>query len=107
MGICLATFYKWQAKYSGMDVYMMSRIKALELENARLKKDVCRRAIEIIDIARSQHKKVVKPSQRRKIVVKVVTDKSVSICLACATSLHWREWLSLSAIIECRKLMYQ
>jgi putative transposase len=35
MGISTATFYKWQAKYGGMDVSMMSRIKELEEENRR------------------------------------------------------------------------
>ena len=37
-GISSATFYKWRAKYGGMDVSMMSRIKELEEENRRLKK---------------------------------------------------------------------
>lgn len=32
------TFYKWRAKYGGMDVSMMSRLKVLEEENRRLKK---------------------------------------------------------------------
>ncbi len=38
MGISSATFYKWRAKYGGMDTSMMARLKELELENARLKK---------------------------------------------------------------------
>ena len=38
MGISTATFYKWRAKYGGMNVSMMSRIKDLEEENRRLKK---------------------------------------------------------------------
>ena len=33
-----ATFYKWRAKYGGMDTSMMSRMKELEEENRRLKK---------------------------------------------------------------------
>ena len=36
--ISSATFYKWRAKYGGMDAPMISRMKELELENARLKK---------------------------------------------------------------------
>ena len=36
--ITSATFYKWRAKYGGMDVPMMSRLKELEAENSRLKK---------------------------------------------------------------------
>jgi putative transposase len=38
MGIRTATFYIWRAKYGGMDVSMMSRMKELEEENRRLKK---------------------------------------------------------------------
>ena len=37
-GVSAATFYKWRAKYGGMDVSMMSRLKELEAENSRLKK---------------------------------------------------------------------
>ena len=37
-GVSSATFYKWRAKYGGMDVSMMSRVKELEEENRRLKK---------------------------------------------------------------------
>jgi putative transposase len=32
------TFYKWKAKYGGLDVSDARRLKALEDENARLKK---------------------------------------------------------------------
>jgi len=38
VGISTATFYKWRAKYGGLDVSMMARMKELEAENARLKK---------------------------------------------------------------------
>lgn len=38
LGISSATFYKWRAKYGGMDTSLMARMKELEQENARLKK---------------------------------------------------------------------
>ena len=38
LGISSATFYKWCAKYGGMDTSMMARMKELEAENARHKK---------------------------------------------------------------------
>ena len=38
VGISTATFYKWRAKYGGMDTSMMARMKELEEENRRLKK---------------------------------------------------------------------
>ena len=37
-GISDATFYKWRAKFGGMDASMMKRMKELEEENRRLKK---------------------------------------------------------------------
>ena len=37
-GISTATFYKFKAKYGGMDVSDARRLKALEAENTRLKK---------------------------------------------------------------------
>lgn len=37
-GISTASFYKWRAKYGGMDASMMVQMKALEEENRRLKR---------------------------------------------------------------------
>jgi len=37
-GMSSATFYKWRAKYGGMDASLMARLKELEEENRRLKK---------------------------------------------------------------------
>ena len=37
-GVSSATFYKWKAKFGGMDVSDARRLKTLEGENARLKK---------------------------------------------------------------------
>lgn len=37
-GMSSATFYKWRAKYGGMDASLMKRLKELEDENRRLKK---------------------------------------------------------------------
>lgn len=37
-GMSSATFYAWKAKYGGMDVSEAKRLKALEAENAKLKR---------------------------------------------------------------------
>ena len=37
-GVSEATFYNWKAKYGGMEVSDARRLKALEDENAKLKK---------------------------------------------------------------------
>ena len=38
LGISSATFYKWRAKFGGMDASLMARMKELEQENQRLRK---------------------------------------------------------------------
>ena len=37
-GMSSASFYKWRAKFGGMDASLMQRLKELETENKRLKK---------------------------------------------------------------------
>ena len=37
-GVSAATFYKWKAKFGGLDVSEARRLKALESENSRLKR---------------------------------------------------------------------
>jgi len=37
-GVSSATFYKWKAKFGGLDVSEAKRLKALEDENAKLKR---------------------------------------------------------------------
>jgi len=37
-GMSNASFYKWRAKYGGMDASMVSQMKAMEEQNRRLKR---------------------------------------------------------------------
>jgi putative transposase len=37
-GVSSPTFYKWKAKYGGLEVSEARRLKALEVENAKLKR---------------------------------------------------------------------
>lgn len=46
-GITPHTFYRWKAKYSGMDVNEAKRLKALEDENRRLKRIVADQTLDI------------------------------------------------------------
>ena len=57
LGISTATFYKWRAKYGGMDVSMMSRLKELEEENRRLKKMYLEEKIKAEIVAEALEKK--------------------------------------------------
>ncbi len=54
-GMSNAAFYKWRAKFGGMDASLMARMKELERKNAQLKRmyadaqlraDVVQRALE-------------------------------------------------------------
>ena len=42
-----ATFYKWRAKYGGMDVSEARRLRAMEEENSRLKRAVADLTVQV------------------------------------------------------------
>ena len=46
-GISSPTFYKWKAKYGGMDVSDARRLRQLETENARLKRMVANLSLDV------------------------------------------------------------
>jgi putative transposase len=46
-GISDATFYKWRAKYAGLEVSDVKKLRQLEDENRRLKQTVAEQALEI------------------------------------------------------------
>ena len=46
-GISDATFYKWRSKYGGMEVSDAKRLKALEDENAKLKKLLAEQMMDV------------------------------------------------------------
>ena len=45
-GVSDATFYRWKAKYAGLTVSELKRLKALEDENRRLKQIVADQALD-------------------------------------------------------------
>jgi putative transposase len=45
-GISSATYYKWKAKYGGLEASELKRVKELEAENARLKRMYADLALE-------------------------------------------------------------
>lgn len=47
-GISHGTFYKWKAKFGGMDVSDARRLKTLESENAKLKRIVADLSLDIV-----------------------------------------------------------
>ncbi len=56
-GMSNASFYKWRAKYGGMDVSNMKRLKELEAENARLKKMYAEEKLKAEIVAEALEKK--------------------------------------------------
>ena len=46
-GISGATFYKWKAKYGGLEVSEAKRLRSLEIENAKLKKLLAEAMLDI------------------------------------------------------------
>ena len=58
-GISDATFYNWKAKYGGKEVSEAKRLKALEEENAKLKKLLAEQMLEEVQGLRSLHQKAV------------------------------------------------
>ena len=56
-GMGSATYYKWRAKYGGMDASMMARMKELEAENKRLKKMYAQERLKAEVIAEAMSKK--------------------------------------------------
>ncbi|GIT89541.1 transposase [Roseobacter sp. OBYS 0001] len=46
-GVSDATFYKWRSKYGGMEVSDAKKLKALELENAKLKKLLAEQMMDV------------------------------------------------------------
>jgi putative transposase len=45
-GVSPATIHRWKSKYSGMTLPELKRLKALEEENARLKRIIAQQALD-------------------------------------------------------------
>ena len=45
-GVSAATIHRWKSKYGGMTLSELKRLKALEEENARLKRIVAQQALD-------------------------------------------------------------
>ncbi|CAB3697150.1 IS3 family transposase ISShfr8 [Achromobacter pestifer] len=85
-----ASFYKWRAKCGGMDARLMTRMKELDAENARLKKMYAEERLKA-EILKEAIEKVVRPSHRREMAMRAVRERAVTVRLAsasciCATS---------------------
>src|SRR5438270_12756196 len=69
-GLSSATFYKWKAKFGGLDVSEARRLKALEDENGRLK-PIWRTPCSTTGAEGPPGKKVVTPAARREAAMQL------------------------------------
>ena len=82
-GFSKATFYKWKAKYSGMDVSTLKRLRELEDENRRLKQMYAELSLDHQNSQGHCRKKVVEPEQRRALAEQAMAEDGVSERRAC------------------------
>ncbi|WP_244471903.1 transposase, partial [Rhizobium phaseoli] len=82
-GISEATFYNWKAKYGGMEVSEAKRLKALEDENARLKKLLAEQMLDAAALRELLAKKMVGPAAKREAVTHLKAVMGLSERRAC------------------------
>jgi putative transposase len=82
-GISNATFYKWKAKYGGLEVSDAKRLKTLEDENAKLKKLLAEAMLDNAMLKDVAAKKMVTPAARREAVAHLRSGFDVSKRRAC------------------------
>ncbi|MFZ9387272.1 MAG: IS3 family transposase [Chitinophagaceae bacterium] len=81
-GISDATFYNWKAKYGGMEVSDVRKMKELEEENSKLKRIVANLTLENDAIKTVLEKKLRRPDDKREAVELLVQEK-LSVRRAC------------------------
>ncbi|ENK0810166.1 IS3 family transposase, partial [Vibrio fluvialis] len=82
-GISDATFYTWRKKYAGLDVSEARRLKALEDENARLKKLLAETLLDAEALKIALSPKVLTVEDKRKAVKVIQKSTQLSERRAC------------------------
>ncbi|WP_139307446.1 IS3 family transposase [Rhodovulum sp. ES.010] len=82
-GMSEGTFYNWKAKYGGMTVSEAKRLKALEDENAKLKKLLAEQMLDLAAMRELVFKKVVTPVVKREAVAHLKARFGLSERRAC------------------------
>ncbi|WP_408015293.1 IS3 family transposase [Sandaracinobacteroides hominis] len=83
-GISLATFYKWKAKYGGLEVSEAKRLRSLEDENAKLKKLLAEAMLDIAVLKDISAQKMVTPDAKRNAVAHAREQFGLSERRACS-----------------------
>jgi len=88
-GMSNASFYKWRAKFGGMDASLISELKAMAKENRRLKRMYAETSMQNASIEGALGKNALRSSLRKEIAVKAAPDV--------ASALRWPTGRSASA----------
>jgi putative transposase len=83
-GISEATIYNWKAKFGGTDVSEAKRLRALEEENAKLKKLLAEQMLDAAALRELLSKKMVGPAAKRAAVAHLQAVMSLSERRACS-----------------------
>ncbi|WP_443029579.1 IS3 family transposase [Sphingomonas sp. T1] len=95
-GMSSATYYAWKAKFGGLEVSDAKRLRALEEENARLKRLLADTMLDNAGLKDLLSKKLVTPAAKREAVAHLQTALGMSERRACAvvgadrTSMRYR-----------------
>ena len=82
-GVSSPTFYKWKAKFGGLDVSEVRRLKALEDENAKLKRMLADAMLDNVALKDLLGKKMVTPAAHREAAVYLQQTYEMSQRRAC------------------------
>ncbi|WP_136650134.1 MULTISPECIES: IS3 family transposase [Paracoccus] len=82
-GMSEGTFYAWKAKYSGMTVSEAKRLRALEEENAKLKKLLAEQMLDMAAMKELLSKKFLTPAVKREAVAHLKAHLGLSERRAC------------------------
>ncbi|AVT07964.1 IS3 family transposase [Paracidovorax avenae] len=82
-GFSEPTFYKWRARYGGMDAEEARRLKELEVENARLKKLLAEAHLDLEALKIGFGGKALAPQDKRKAIARMLEHAQISERRAC------------------------
>ncbi|WP_411914398.1 MULTISPECIES: IS3 family transposase [Hydrogenophaga] len=82
-GFSDATFYKWRAKFGGMQVSEAQRLRELESENAKLKRLLAEAHLDMHALKSVLGGKALAPQARREAVTRMVSEHHLSERRAC------------------------
>ncbi|MEO1308035.1 MAG: IS3 family transposase [Pseudomonadota bacterium] len=82
-GLSQGTFYKFKSKYGGMEVSDAAKLKALEDENAKLKRLLADQMLDNVVLKDLPGKELTTPNERRDAALRAMRDHDISQRRAC------------------------